>query len=117
MSVIKPILEELEELEQEVTRNNQVNKRLRARMSEIKIEISEYLESKNQNGIKYNGRAIIREREKKRPLKKKASKKNDAINVLRQHGMDDAEYIYNSMMDAQRESPSSDYTLKIKKIK
>jgi len=90
---------------------------LRKRAKQIKIEIDEYLDMKKQPGLKYKGTAIIRETSEKRPMKKKADAKADAIYVLEQQGVRSPERVFEKVMDARRGSPIEQRKLKFKKIK
>ena len=56
---IKPYLHELESLRTEIKRNNKRNSELRKRINQIEMHITSYLKNKEQNGVKYNGQAIV----------------------------------------------------------
>jgi hypothetical protein len=90
---------------------------LRKRAKLIEDEIDEYLDRKDQPGLKYKGTAIIRETSTTRRVKKKSDARVDAINVLERRGVGSPEKVFDEMMDARRGSPTEQRKLKFKKIK
>lgn len=90
---------------------------LRKRAKTIEDEIDEYLDAKDQPGLKYKGTAIIRETATKRRVKKKEDARLDAIGVLERKGVESPGKVYDEMMDARRGSPTEQRKLKFKKIK
>lgn len=90
---------------------------LRKRAKQIEQEIDEYLDMKDQPGLKYKGTAIIREKATKRRVKKKDEQRSDAIYVLEKHGIDNPENVFDELMEARRGSPKEHSKLKFKKIK
>ena len=89
---------------------------LRKRMKQIEHEIDEYLDSKDQPGVKYKGTAITRETVTKRHVKKKKDAKEDAIYILEKHGIYNPEKVLAEIMDSRRGSPEEYTKLKFKKI-
>jgi hypothetical protein len=83
----------------------------------IENEIDEYLNMKDQPGLKYKGTAIIRETAMKRLMKKKADARADVIDVLERRGVDSPEKVYDEIMDARKGSPTEQTKLKFTKIK
>tara|TARA_B110000908_G_C10001417_1_gene334295 strand:+ start:229 stop:600 length:372 start_codon:yes stop_codon:yes gene_type:complete len=90
---------------------------LRKRAKQIEEEIDEYLDLKEQPGLKYKGTAIIRETATKRRVKKKVEQRSDALYVLERHGVESPEKILDEIMEARRGSPTEHRKLKFKKIK
>ena len=90
---------------------------LRRRAKQIEDEIDEYLDAKDQPGLKYNGTAIIRENKETRKLKKKNEQKNDAISVLERYGVRNPEEAFNELMNSRRHSPVLVRKLKMKPYK
>ncbi len=90
---------------------------LRKRAKIIEEEIDEYLDMKDQPGLKYKGSAIFRETATKRRIKKKIEQRSDAIDVLEKHGVDDPDKILDEIIEARRGSPTEHRKLKFKKIK
>ena len=90
---------------------------LRKRAKQIEEEIDEYLELKDQPGLKYKGTAIVRETSTKRRVKKKDEQKSDAIYVLERYGINSPEKVLEELMESRRGSPTEQRKLKFKKIK
>ena len=108
---------ELNSIKNELKSLRQRGVSLRKRAKIIEEEIDEYLDSKDQPGLKYKGTAIIRETATKRRIKKKADARADAIEVLERRGVESAEKVFDELMDARRGSPTEQRKLKFKKIK
>jgi hypothetical protein len=113
---IKTQIDELEKIQNEIKRNNSVNKSLRKRSIEIEDNISSYLKEKNEPGLKYNGRAIIVEEKEKRLQKSKKDKRGDVVSLLENLGLDKPGDIYDKILDVQKRSPKSERRIKVKKI-
>lgn len=90
---------------------------LRKRIKEIEEEIKEYLDMKDQPGLKYKGTAIIRETVTKRQQKKKQDAITDAMYVLKKYGVNSPERVLKEVMDARRGSPTEYDKLRFKKYK
>ena len=90
---------------------------LRKRSKQIEEEIDEYLDMKDQPGLKYKGTAIIRETSTKRRVKKKDEQRLDALSILEDRGIDAPEKLLDEILDSRRGSPTEHRKLKFKKIK
>ena len=90
---------------------------LRKRSKLLEDEIEEYLEEKDQPGLKYKGTAITRETQVKRKIKKKSDKMASEISVLEKHGIYSPERVLKEIDDARRYSPTEVRKLKFKTIK
>jgi hypothetical protein len=77
------------------------SKHLRSVCSNLENEIDEYLEQKDQQGIKYKGTAITRQTSSKRSSKNKTDIRTDGIRVLEKNGVDNPEKVYDEMMEAR----------------
>ena len=113
---IKAYVDELEQIQAEIKRNNSRNSMLRQRSKELETNITEYLSQKGQHGIKYNGRAIIMEQKEKRPVKKKKEKEADIISFLEELGVKDPSHAYTRLQDVQRSDPVEENKIKFKKL-
>ena len=71
---IKLYIDELNRVRTEIKLNNTKNKELRKRITELELNISDYLKSKGQDGLKYNGQAILIEQKEKCKVKPKKIK-------------------------------------------
>lgn len=99
---IKNYVDELESINLEIKRNNMRNKQLRTRAKELEKNISEYLYSKNQTGLKYKGQAILVESKEVRTAKKKKEKQEDVISLLSQLGVSNPSDAYVKLLDIQK---------------
>lgn len=90
---------------------------LRKRQKQIEEDINNYLELKDQPGLKYKGTAIIRETTTKRRPKKKKDARSDSIDVLEKYGIRSPEKVFDELMDVQKGSPTEHNKLKFKKYK
>lgn len=114
---IKTAIDELDRIKAEINRNNAQNKILRKRLNTLETQISNYLQSKSQAGVKYNGRTIILEKKERRGRKGKIDKEKDTISLLQELGVENPEEAYKQLLDVQRGESIEQHKLKIKKIK
>jgi len=114
---IKNAIDELDLIKMEINRNNIQNRSLRKRASYLEEQISNYLQSKSQSGVKYNGRTIMLETKERRIRKGKIDKQRDTVELLRELGVMDPEEAYTQLVEVQRGNPVEHHKLKIKKIK
>jgi hypothetical protein len=74
---------------------------LRSISSKIEEEINNYLEQKDQQGIKYKGTAITRQTLYKRSSKNKSESRIDSIKILENNGVKNPEKVYDEMLEAK----------------
>ena len=117
MSSIKSYVDEIERINAEISRNCKRNRDLRLRAKELENNIADYLKSKEQAGLKYNGTAIIIESKAKRVAKKKKDKERDVIELLSSLGVSDTTEAYKKLIDVQRGEEVDIEKLSFKKIK
>ena len=108
---------ELKSIQNELAVLRKRSSGLRQRAKQIEQEIKDYLDAKDQPGLKYKGIAIIRETKPKHKSKKKADQKADSIYVLEQHGIDNPEKVLEEILSARKGSPTEHTKLKFKKYK
>ena len=114
---IKGLVTELEHLNIEIKNNNAKNKNLRVRCKAIEAEIADFLQSKGQPGLKYNGKAIIMESKEKRMTKNRKSKEAAAIAYLHDIGIDNPEDVYAKLQDVQKGEPIETTSIKLKNLR
>lgn len=102
---IKASVDELNRLNTEIKHNNTKNRLLRKRAKELESNITDYLRSKEQNGLKYNGKAIILEQKDKFTIKKQKDKQDDIKLLFRTLGISNPDYAYEKLQEAQKGSP------------
>ena len=114
---IKTAIDELDRIKAEIARNNAQNRALRRRLNVLETQISTYLQSKSQAGVKYNGRTIVLEKKERRQRKGRIDKERDTLTLLRNLGVEDPDEAYSQLLDVQRGDAVEHHKLKIKKIK
>ena len=114
---IKNAINELERIKLEISRNNAQNRMLRKRLHELETQISDYLRSKSQAVVNYNGRTIVLETKERYNRKPKVDKKNDTLLLLKNLGVENPSDAYDQLQRVQKGDPIEKYKLKIKQIK
>jgi hypothetical protein len=113
---IKAYVEELENIQYEIKRNNIKNSQHRKRIKELEANITDYLNEKGQLGLKYQGKAIILEQKELRPSKKKKDKEEALISFFQELGVSDPKATYSRFQDVQKQPPVGKTTIKVKKL-
>lgn len=113
---IKQYIDELSKVNSEIKQNNTRNKHLRKRITELESDIAEYLKSKDQEGLKYNGQAIIIENKEKHVAKPKKTKQTDVKLLLQQLGVENPDDAYNKLIECQKGEPVIRQKLAFKKL-
>ena len=113
---IKGYVDELEQIQSEIKRNNTRNRVLRQRAKALEANISEYLSQKGQSGLKYKGKAIVIENKEHRPAKKKKEKDADIISLLEQWGIQDAQNAYQKLQEVQKGEPVEQQKIKFQSL-
>jgi hypothetical protein len=114
---IKHSIDELERIKVEIARNNAQNRDLRKRARVLESQISDYLQSKSQAGVKYKGRAIILETTERRCRKTKSDKNRDVVAFLTELGVADPQQVYLELLNVQKGDATEHHKLTFKKIK
>lgn len=99
---IKNYIDEMTKIKTEIRQNNARNKDLRKRIAELEVNITEYLRSKDQEGLKYNGQAIIMEHKEKHKAKSKKNKQADIKSLLQQMGIENPDEAYIQLLECQK---------------
>ncbi len=108
---------ELKELSTEIKRRTRETAVLRKRKEELEEKIEKILVEKDQPGVKYKDVAVILDKNKiKRMPKKKAQKEEDGINVLKHYGIDNAEKIFNEVLETMKGEEVQKNAIRIKEI-
>jgi len=115
--MIQNYVDELNNIKSEIIRNNQRNKLLKKRATELESNILAYLREKEQDGVKYKGKAIIVKTQEKIKPKKKQEKQEAIINVLYNAGINEPEAIYEKLLQAQKGESVEKQQLKIHTLK
>jgi hypothetical protein len=113
---IKNDVKELNLLNTEIKRLSVNTKNLKNQAKEVEKRIISYLNSKEQHGVKYSGTAVIVENKLRRQGKKKTERENDAIRILTNNGVHNANSVLEELLEARRGDNVEHQRLKIKKI-
>ena len=114
--MIKNYFDELTNIKAEIVRNNHRNKLLKKRATELEGHILEYLKEKDQQGVKYQGKAIVVKTQEKFKQNKKL-RQEVGVNFFRELGVRDPESAYRQLQEAQRGEPVEKQTLKFQNLK
>jgi hypothetical protein len=114
--MIKNYFDELSNIKAEIVRNNQRNKLLKKRATELEGHILEYLKEKEQQGVKYQGKAIVVKTQEKFKQNKKL-KQELGVGFFRDLGVRDPEAAYRQLQEVQKGEPVEKQTLKFKNLK
>ncbi len=113
---ITGLVNELTEIKNELQRRRKETKKLNDRKKTLENEIKQFLESKDQLGIKYQGSAFITESKEMCIRRKKSDKEEDGRRILEKYGIPNSERILAEVMDAMRKTEEKTI-LTMKKIK
>ena len=113
---IKSDVTELNNLNVEIKRQCETLRRLRKRKKELEDNIVKYLEEKDQIGLKYQNTAVVVEHTHQRQGKKQKERESDAINILRQYGVENANSALKDLLEAYRGQQIDKVALKFKKL-
>lgn len=114
---IKSTVDELDSVMIEIKRNCQRNRVLRKRAKQLELDITEYLKSKDQSGLKYKGKALILESKEKRLYKNNKKKEEEVLDLLVQLGVGDPSGAYKELRRVQRGDVVEEDRLRIRKLK
>ena len=117
MSSIKGDIQELERINAEIKRMSIHVKALRKQAKVVEDRIVEFLNVKNQPGVKYDEKAIMVENKTKRGPKKVVDRENDSLRILQDYGIENPKKVLDEILEARKGSEEEIKKLKIKKIK
>ena len=116
MSIVN-FINELQSIKLAITKHNQENASLRKRAKIIEQQITEYLESKDQPGVKFQDTAIIVDKQQKYSYKSKKDTEEDSLKILEDHGISNPKEILQELFYARKGNEIETTKIKIKKIK
>ena len=114
---IQGSVSELQNLKTELKALNKKRGEILKKIREVEGKISLFLKEKEQPGVKYQGNAIILEKKEKPGKKKNKDRDLDAISVLKDCGIKDAEFIFKKIMEARKGPLETKEVIKVAKIK
>ena len=98
-------------------KNNKENASLRKRSKVIEQNITEYLESKDQPGVKFQDTAIVVDKRPKWSYKSKKDTEEDSLRILEDYGVSNAKEVLDELSKARKGNEIETKKIKIKKIK
>ena len=117
MSSIVSYISELQSINQAIAENNKKNASLRKRVKQLEKEIADYLEAKDQPGVKFQNVAIVVEKKPKWTTKNKKEKEKDSLRILEDYGVTESRSALEDLMRVRKGEEFEDKKIKIKKIK
>jgi hypothetical protein len=113
---VKGDVQEIAEIDLELKRLNSRARELR-RLRKIATErIVEFLEEQDQPGVKYQGTAVVLNNQVRRGVKPAKDREADAIDVLRNHGIDNAREVLEELLEARKGAEVANRKITIKRI-
>ena len=113
-TVIQDQMTELKEIVVELKVVNAKAKELRKRQKELQTGIIEWLVATDRPGVMYGDLVVLRKEGATRARMKKKEKHEAVISVLEEHGIQDAEKLYESLSQAMTGEEQKVVKLKVK---
>jgi hypothetical protein len=111
---IQSSVRELDSIKAEIKRTNDHVKTLRTRAKVIEGDIKEYLESTNQEGIKFKNQSFVIEHSVRCERKGKKDKEEETIRLLKNMGISDTGTAYSKLMAVQKGQEIETTKLRVK---
>ena len=116
MSIVN-FINELQSIYAAIAKNNKENASLRKRSKIIEQNITEYLESKDQPGVKFQDTAIVVDKRPKWSYKSKKDTEEDSLRILEDCGVPNPKEVLDELSKARKGNEIETKKIKIKKIK
>lgn len=117
MSEIVATVQEIDILEKEIKTVKISLSKLIKRKKELETKIIDFLDHKDQPGLKYKDITIISEEKDRHTRLKKTDRVNKGASVLRKYGISNAEEVLKELMSNLKGDAVPYKTVKIKKLK
>jgi hypothetical protein len=114
---IQSDIREVGRLTAEITRLNKIVKQLRQQKTEAEKRIADFLETKNQPGVKFQGKAIYTQKKEVRQYKSQKDKERDCIALLEEKGIENPQEILKEVLDAMKGDKIESVKIKVSTIK
>lgn len=112
MSKIQSDVYELKQINTEIKRLQNVIKELRKRSSSLETSIVNYLNEKDQKGIKYEGNALILENKIRRVTKSKQKTEEECVRILSENGVNNPQDVLSQIIESRKGEPIKHNKLK-----
>lgn len=116
MSDIKGLINELQSINTNLKLLRKETMQLNKRKKKIEKELSEFIEHKEQPGLKYKNIAILPNEKTKREYKKRVDKERDGRSVLEKYGIQNSDSVLKEVIEAMKGAEFTTNTIKVKKI-
>lgn len=116
MSIVN-FINELQSIYIAIAKNNKDNASLRKRSKLIEQNIAEYLESKDQPGVKFQDTAVVIDKRPKWSYKSKKNTEEDSLKILEEYGISNPKEVLDELLKARKGDEIETKKIKIKKIK
>lgn len=113
--MIKGYITELKLLKTEIKTTQTRLRSLKNKAKKVEQHICNYLKSKNEPGVRYDGVALILDEKEGRCRKKKNDQLRDSLEVLRRHGISDPQRALDELLESRRGNSQVNTKLMIKK--
>jgi hypothetical protein len=113
---VKGDVQEIGEIDLELKRLNSRARELRQLRKAATERVVEFLEAQDQPGVKYQGTAVVLDTHTRRSAKPPKDREADAIDVLRNHGVENAREVLEELLEARKGAEVSNSKIKIKRI-
>ena len=114
---IQEQIRELKNINIEIKRLTKSESNLRKKAKEIEKNIIDYLNHKEQPGVKFQDTAIILENKTKREVKNKKIVEKDLLDILENNGVSNAQDVLKDIINARKGTEISMQKIKIHPIK
>lgn len=114
---IRNYIDEIKNLNIELKRLNKASAIIRKNIKDVEKNIIDYLDQKEQPGVKYQDFAVIVENKTKHTSKKKKDIEEDSLRILEEYGISNPQSALKEILEARRGEEVDNKKLKIKKIK
>lgn len=114
---VRSSIQEISKIKAEIKRNLAKNRELRKRLKVLDKSVLDYLDKRQQPGVKWNGQAIYKETKMSTSRKKKLEKEEDSLDILRNYGIKNPKKALQKILDARKGECVEKTTLKFRKFK
>jgi hypothetical protein len=117
MSTIQSNVNEIKEINLEIKLLQEKIKNLKKRSTELERDILQYLNEKEQPGVKYQNTAIVIENRQKNVMKKKKDANNEMLKFIAEHGISKPEEFLKHLNNIKKENVIEMQKIKIQNYK
>ena len=113
--MIKGYITELKLLKNEIKITQARLRSLKDKAKGVETHICNYLKSKNEPGVRYDGVALILDEKERRSRKKKNDQLKDSLDVLRRYGITNPQHALDELLESRRGDTQLNTKLTVKK--